>query len=88
MKKFIKCAVIRAVKTMCQTAIGIIGASKLISEVDWITCLSAVGMAGILSILTSIVGGLPEVDYIEDDDDDDIDDDIFEDEEEEELYYG
>lgn len=61
MKKFIKCAVIRAIKTMCQTAIGIIGASTLISEVDWLTCLSAVGMSGILSILTSIVGGLPEV---------------------------
>lgn len=63
MKKFFKCALMRAVKTMCQTAIGIIGASTLISEVDWITCASAVGMAGILSILTSIVGGLPEVDY-------------------------
>lgn len=62
MKQFLKCALIRAIKTMCQTAIGIIGASKLISDVDWITCLSAVGMAGILSILTSIVGGLPEVD--------------------------
>ena len=64
MKKFIKCAVIRAVKTMCQTAIGIIGASTLISEVDWLMCLSAVGMSGILSILTSIVGGLPEVEEI------------------------
>lgn len=63
MKKFFKCALMRAVKTMCQTAIGIIGASTLISEVDWITCASAVCMAGILSILTSIVGGLPEVDY-------------------------
>lgn len=62
MKKFIKCAVIRMIKTMCQTAIGIIGASTLISEVDWLTCASAVGMAGLLSILTSIVGGLPEVD--------------------------
>lgn len=74
MKKFIKCALVRMIKTMCQTAIGIIGASKLISEVDWITCLSAVGMAGILSILTSIVGGLPEVDYIEDDEEDDEED--------------
>ena len=65
MKEFIKCAVVRAVKTMCQTAIGIIGASTLISEVDWLTCLSAVGMSGILSVLTSIVGGLPEVDKID-----------------------
>ena len=73
MKKFIKCAVIRAIKTMCQTAIGIIGASTLISEVDWLTCLSAVGMSGILSVLTSIVGGLPEVDYEEDEEDEDYD---------------
>ena len=69
MKKFIKCVLIRAIKTMCQTAIGIIGASTLISDVDWITCLSATGMAGILSILTSITGGLPEVDKAEHEDD-------------------
>lgn len=72
MKKFIKCALIRAIKTMCQTAIGIIGASTLISEVNWLTCLSAVAMSGILSILTSIVGGLPEV-SIEDNFDDEYD---------------
>lgn len=76
MKKFFKCALIRAIKTMCQTAIGIIGASTLLSDVDWIMCLSAVCVAGILSILTSIVGGLPEVELDED----------WEDEEEEEDY--
>lgn len=78
MKKFIKCASIRAIKTMCQTAIGIIGASTLISEVNWLTCLSAVLMSGILSMLTSIVGGLPEVS---------LDDSIYyeEDEEDEEV---
>lgn len=64
MKKFIKCALIRAIKTMCQTAIGIIGASTLIKDVDWITLLSAVFLSGILSILTSIVGGLPEVEEV------------------------
>ena len=74
MKKFIKCAVIRAIKTMCQTAIGIIGASTILSDVDWIMCASAVCMAGILSILTSIVGGLPEVDYSFDLDDEEEDD--------------
>ena len=65
MKKFIKCALIRAVKTMCQTAIGAIGAASILSEVHWLTVLSASLMAGILSILTSIVGGLPEVDKTE-----------------------
>lgn len=74
MKKFIKCAVIRMIKTMCQTAIGIIGASTLITEVDWLTCASAVGMAGLLSILTSIVGGLPEVDTDESDEYDEEED--------------
>jgi len=78
MKKFLKCALIRAIKTMCQTAIGIIGASKLISEVDWWMCLSAVSMAGVLSLLTSIVGGLPEVNN-------DFDEDEEDDEEEEEF---
>ena len=62
MNNFIKCALIRAIKTMCQTAIGVIGASTLLSEVHWITLLSATLMAGFLSILTSVVGGLPEVD--------------------------
>ena len=62
MSKFIKCALVRAIRTMCQTAIGIIGASTLLSEVHWLTLLSATLMAGILSILTSVVSGLPEVD--------------------------
>ena len=35
MKNFIKCAAVRAVKTVCQTAIGVIGASAVMSEVDW-----------------------------------------------------
>lgn len=71
MKKFIKCAIIRALKTMCQTAVGILGASTLINEVDWITCFSATGMAGVLSILTSIAGGLPEAEIEEDEEEDD-----------------
>ena len=62
MSNFIKCALIRAIRTMCQTAIGVIGASTLLSEVHWLTLLSATLMAGILSILTSVVSGLPEVD--------------------------
>ena len=57
MKNFIKCALIRAIKTMCQTAIG---ASKLISEVSISHLISATLLAGIISILTSISAGLPE----------------------------
>ena len=60
-KKWWKCAGIRAVKTMAQTAVATIGSSAVISEVNWIMVLSASVLAGILSMLTS-VAGLPEVD--------------------------
>ena len=59
-KEWIKAAGIRALKTVAQTAVGVIGASALISEVHWLTVLSASLLAGILSLLTS-VAGLPEV---------------------------
>nr|DAI88265.1 MAG TPA: holin [Caudoviricetes sp.] len=60
-KEFCKYAGIRALKTVCQTAIAMIGTSTLMSEVNWIAVVSASLLAGILSILTSIVTGLPEV---------------------------
>lgn len=59
-KKWFECATIRAVKTMAQTVIGTIGASALISEVDWRVVVSASLLSGILSYCTSIAG-LPEV---------------------------
>ena len=55
-----KCAGIRALKTVAQTAIAVIGTSVLMSEVDWVAVASASVLAGILSMLTS-VAGLPEV---------------------------
>lgn len=55
-----KAAGVRAIKTVAQTAIGVIGASVVLSEVDWAVVGSAALLAGILSILTS-VAGLPEV---------------------------
>ena len=61
-KKFIKCALIRAIRTMCQTAIATIGTGAILSEVDWLMVISASILAGILSILNSIATGLPEVD--------------------------
>ena len=60
MKKWIKAAGIRAVKTMAQTAVATIGASAVLSAVDWPVVLSASVLAGVLSLLTS-VAGLPEV---------------------------
>jgi len=60
-KKWLKCAGIRAIKTVAQTAVATIGTSTVISEVDWRIVISASLLAGILSLLTSIAG-LPELD--------------------------
>ena len=58
--KWWKAAGIRAVRTVAQTAIGIIGASAMLSDVNWLAVVSASVLAGVLSLLTSIAG-LPEV---------------------------
>ena len=63
-KKWWKCAGIRALKTICQTAIATIGTAAVLSEVNWIAVASASVLAGILSMLTSLAG-LPEVDDTE-----------------------
>ncbi len=60
-KKWWKAAGIRALKTVCQTAVGIIGTSILISEVNWVAVASASALAGIVSLLTNL-SGLPELD--------------------------
>ena len=60
MSKWIKAAGVRAIKTIAQAAIGFIGGSLVIGEVDWMVVLSGSLLAGILSLLTS-VAGLPEL---------------------------
>lgn len=57
---WLKAALVRAVKTVAQTAIATIGTSAVLSEIDWLVVLSASAVSGLLSILTSIAG-LPEV---------------------------
>mgnify|MGYP004453522441 CR=1 len=58
-KKWLKCAAIRALKTMAQTSVALIGTSTIFSEVDWGTVGLTTLFAGVLSLLTSIAG-LPE----------------------------
>lgn len=51
----------RAIRTVAQTAIASIGTAAVLSDVNWIHVLSAAVLAGVVSILTSIVLGIPEV---------------------------
>lgn len=71
-KKFWRAALIRAVKTVCQTLVGMLPVEFMITptmlqNADWnmlwvIAAWLASGLfSGIASILTSIVAGLPEV---------------------------
>ncbi len=59
-RKWVAAALVRAVKTVCQTAVGCIGASVVLSEVSWGVVFSAAALAGVVSLLTSMAG-LPEV---------------------------
>lgn len=59
--KWIKAAGIRAIKTVAQTAVALIGTNAIgITEVNWIGVASGAALAGIVSLLTSL-GGIPEV---------------------------
>ena len=52
--EWLKKAGIRAVKTMAQTAVAVIGTGAVISAVDWQMVASSAVVAGIVSILTSV----------------------------------
>ena len=60
MKTFWKAALIRAIRTVAQTAVATIGTSAVLSDVNWGIVASASVLSGILSILTSVATGLPE----------------------------
>ena len=64
-KEFWIASLIRALRTVCQTAIATIGTAMVLSEVPWLYVASASALAGLLSILTSIATGLPEVQLAE-----------------------
>ena len=61
MKEWLKCAGIRAIKTVAQTAIATIGTAAVLGDVHWVMVASAAALAGVLSLLTSVATGLPEV---------------------------
>jgi hypothetical protein len=61
MKEFWKAAGSRAVRTMAQTAIATMGTSAFMQDINWYLVGSASLLAGIISVLTSIATGLPEV---------------------------
>lgn len=89
MNTFVKASLIRAIRTVCQTAAAIIGTATVMSDVNWSMVISASILAGIFSILTSIATGLPEVDVRRDggieyepyDEDEDADEDYEDDDE-------
>ncbi len=59
-KKWFKCAGIRAIKTMAQTAVAMIPVGAGINQIGWVEVIGTSILAGILSLLTS-VAGLPEL---------------------------
>ena len=59
-KKWWKAAGIRALKTICQTAVWMLTVGQAVLDVNWLNVLSVSAVAGVISLLTSIAG-LPEV---------------------------
>lgn len=76
-EEWARAALIRAIKTIAQTALGMLTVGAAVTEIDWLHVVSVAFVAGIYSILTSLAG-LPEVDVQEkaeekEEDDNDID---------------
>ena len=61
MKEWFKCAGIRAIKTVAQTAVATIGTAVALGDVNWVMVASSAALAGVLSLLTSVATGLPEM---------------------------
>lgn len=64
-KLWVKAAGIRAGKTAAQTALSMLTVGQAVIDINWINVFSVSAVAAVISILTSIVGGMPEVKYNE-----------------------
>lgn len=60
-KRFAKAVAVRAVKTLCQTAVASIGTAMAMGDVNWAYVASASALAALVSALMSVAAGLPEV---------------------------
>ena len=69
LKKWLKCAGVRAVKTVAQTALGglttAVASMATLGDINWWSVISTALLSGIYSLLTS-TAGLPEVSESED----------------------
>ena len=63
-KQWILAALVRAIRTFAQTFVGFIAVGAALEEIQWLRALSVSGAASVLSILTSIATGLPEVEQV------------------------
>ncbi len=63
-KRWVKAAIVRAIKTFAQTFASLIVVGSTISEIDWAMIGSVSFVAMVLSIATSLAG-LPEVKEVE-----------------------
>lgn len=59
-REWMKKTAVRTIKTMAQSAIGVIGGCAMVSEVNWVVVGSSAVLAGVVCVLTSLAG-LPEV---------------------------
>ena len=64
-KQWAKAALIRAIKTVAQTAVSMLTVGQYFTDVDWVGIASISAVAGVISLLTSLAG-LPEVEYEKD----------------------
>ncbi len=61
-KTFWQAVLVRMVRTMAQTAVALIGTNAVgVTDVDWVGVASGAALAGVVSVLTSVATGLPEV---------------------------